>query len=890
VPLRRLRLRVRALFAPRRVERELDDELAFHIEREAQKLLAAGARPEEARARARARFGSASLTADECRDVRGADFVDASLRDVRDALRSVRRAPLVAVTIVATIALGLGLAAAAFTLFNAIVLRVDAVRDPGALFAVEKTRSAGSAAGSSDRPRFSLQEYEDLRSQTGVFDGVFAQLPDITSRIDGRMMEGHLVTGNFFEVLGVEAALGRTLNPLDAARHAGRPVIVLSHAGWSRLFASDPGIIGRRVVVNGNRYEIVGVTPQGFRGLGVAAPDYWAPLSLVGQFRPWYAGREDSVAVHVVGRLKEGLSVAAARAGLAVWATGGRSSRSQGPHGASPIRLESRRTATPLSPGVILAFSPLFAAFGLVLMIGCANVTSLLLARAVSRQREIGIRLSLGASRARVVRQLLTESLLLALASAACALAISRIVLDGTTLVLMRTMPPELAEMVHLGAPGSDWRVAVFLLIAALVSTLVFGLAPALQGTRLDLVRTMRGEVSKDARPSRARNLLIVAQVTASALLLICAGIFLRGAMRAAEVDPGLRTTDTIVVDIVNEPFRAAMNAAVTATASVRAVAASSPEPLNRPRAAFLSATGRPETPVAYRFASSEYFDVLGIRVLRGRTFTAAEARARASVAIVSETTARTLWANADPVGKVLQLEADPTSETRSVDEPPLPSRSFTVVGVVRDVAGFRIAGTSDAGVYLPTAASVAETVLIVRVHGDPELARVALLERLSSIDPNMGQVMTLRTLGRLETYPLQVAFWLAVALGGLALVLTISGIFGVLSYLVAQRTKEIGVRLALGARAANVTWLVLWQSLRVVGAGLIGGGALAGALAALLMSTPAADRISLIVDVFDPIAYAASLLVIVVACTLAASVPALRAARIDPIATLRND
>jgi predicted permease len=841
---------------------------------------------DEARARAQARFGSPAVAADACRDARGLSLIDATVGDVLYALRTFRRSPMVAATIVGTVALGLGLVAAVFTIFNAFVFRPDAVRDPDSLFSVRWGLSGNATA----HVRFTRPRYEALRSQTDIFSGVCARLADITSRIDGRMMEGQLVTGNFFQVVGVHIVLGRPLMPEDDVRGAGRPVMVLSHSGWSRLFDSDPGVLGRRVSVSGFQYEIVGVAAEGFRGLGVLPPDYFAPLSLVGQFRPWFAGREDMVAIEVIGRLKPGLSRATAHAGLAVWAA------NENPVDARPaLTLDPRGTATPLSPGVLLAFSPLFFAFGLILMIGCANVANLLLARAVARQREIGIRLSLGASRRRVVRQLLTESLLLALVSAAGALVISRVVLDASVSTLMRTVPPEFAELLRFDAPATDWRVAVFLIVAAIISTALFGLVPALYGTRIDLVRTIRGEFGRDGRPGRARNALIVVQVTASALLLICAGIFLRSALRSASTDPGLRTADTVVIDIVNEPFRTPMVAAVAASPSVAEVSASWPEALNRPREAFVRATAEVQGhtarfPVGYRLASPEYFSVLAIEVLRGRIYSESEARSNAAVALVSESTARRLWPKGDAVGQALWLESDPNSDTGGPNDPALPSRTFSVVGVVRDVAGFRLAGYTEAGVYIPTGPATAETNLIVRVIGDPERARRALTEQLAAIDPNTGMLLTLRTVARLETYPLQAGFWVTVVLGGLALVLTLSGIFSVLSFLVEQRSKEIGVRIALGATTRNVARLVLSQSLRLVTMGLVLGGGLAWTLAVVLMSRPAAARIGAIVHVFDPIAYGASMLCIVAACALAASMPALRAARIDPMATLRRE
>ena len=613
---RDLKLRVRALFAPRRVERELGEELDFHIQREVEKHIAGGLSPEDARARALARFGSVALAANRCRDERGTAYFDAFVRDVLYALRAFRRAPLAAFTIVATVALGLGLVATVFTILNTFIFRVDKVRSPEELFAVERPRT-----GTDERVPFTLPEYDALRRETDVFTDAAAMLPDITSRIDGRIMEGTLVSGNFFQLVGVSAARGRALLPSDDERFAGRTVMVLSHAGWERLFTSDPAVLGRSLIVNGVPFEIVGVMPKGFRGLSVGSPDYWAPLSLVGHFRPFHAGREQMVGIDVVGRLKPGLSRTPALARLAVWASG-RSGAAAPDSRAPNITLAPRRGTIPHPAEAVLLFAPLFFAFGLILMIGCANVANLQLARGVSRQREIGIRLSVGASRGRIVRQLLTESLLLALVSAAFAFGISRVVLEAILYLATTALPPEVTENIRLAAPAADWRVVLFLIAGAVVATVTFGLAPALQATRLELVRTMRGEVTRDARPGRARSALIGVQVGASALLLICAAVFLRSAMASATVDPGFRTADTIMVEIVNEPVRTAMVQAVTSQPFVTMVAASSPDALSRPRLAFAESAGAKAT-VAYRFASPEYFGLLDIAIARGRGFAA---------------------------------------------------------------------------------------------------------------------------------------------------------------------------------------------------------------------------------------------------------------------------
>ena len=880
--LRRLTLRARALLGPRRVERELDEELAFHIERETQKHIANGISPAEARARAVARFGSVTVAADECRDARGTALLDGVVRDVFYACRSFRRTPFVALTIVTTVGLGLGLVAVVFTLLNAFIFRVDEVRNPHELFAVERQRSANAKPESFTRP-----QYEALVRETGVFSDAFAIGPDIDQWIDGQRLEGSLVTGNFFHVLGVSAARGRTIIPSDD-EPGGRRVIVLSHRAWSRYYASDPGVLSRMVQMNGVPFQVVGVMPEGFRGLTVAAPDFWAPRSVLGQFRGLHVGREDAVGVGIVGRLKPGVSRGQALAELLAWDSR-RAAERGAERPAANLALEPRQGTVPLTMEAMLLFMPLFFAFGLVLLIGCANVANLLLARAVVRQREIGIRLAIGASRRRIIWQLLIESLLLALVSAVLAFGISRLVLEATLYAITSTWASAFGD-IRAEVPPADWRVALFLFAGAMGSTLFFALAPALQATRLELVRAIRGEVVRDARPGRARNALVALQVTGSVLLLICSAVFLRSAWAAASVDPGIRTADTIIVGIANEQMRGAMLEAVRSEPLVASVAASWPGGLGGPTAIADGATGK--STVAYQFVSPEYFSVLGIDLVRGRGFAPTERSASAAVAVVSESAARQLWPGRDAIGQVLRLEPDPSRDTRELADPPLLARTAVVVGVARDVAGFRIIGVraAGAGVYLPIGAEAARTALTMRVHGDSERARRALLERLSVIDPSMGEVTTLRTLASMEAYILGIPFWLTLVLGALALLLTLSGLFSVLSYLVEQRSREIGVRMALGATPRSIAALVLSQSARPVGIGVLLGGSLTAALGAALLATPAAEQIGSMVRLFDPVAYAGSLLCIVTACACAALIPALRAGRIDPIAALRQD
>jgi predicted permease len=811
-----------------------------------------------------------------------ATFVDDALRDVLYALRGFRRAPLVAFTIVATVALGLGLVAAAFALLNMFLFRVDQVPDVHEMFALERPRT-----GDGDARQFTRGEFDALRRETDVFAGVFAQVSDIDSRVDGRMMFGTFVTGNAFEVLEVRAAMGRTLAPADDEPFAGRPVMVLSHRGWDRLFARDPAVVGRGLLINGLAFEIVGVMPEGFRGLAAGPPDdFWAPLSMFAHVRPAHRGREAAVGVDIIGRLKPGLSRQSAVAQLAVWnATQPRGSAVD--RNTPTITLEPRQGTVRQPLEAVIVTAPLFFAFALILLIACANVSNLLLARGMARQREIGVRLSLGATRFRIVRQLLTESLLLALVAAAAALGISRAVLQAIVDAMTTSMPPDIGD-IRLLVPDADWRVMLFLVAGAAVSTMFFGLVPALHATRIEPLRTMRGELVRDGRPGRARNVLIGLQVSASALLLISAAVFLRSAFASTTVDPGMRTSDTVIVQLASEPTRAAVVEAVTAEPSVAAVAASWPDLSVGSRPAAAETAGAKAT-VTYRFVSPEYFSVLDVAIVRGRAFAAGERTPKLAVAIVSETAARALWPNLEAVGQVVHLAPDPKAE-RSADEPPLELRTFTVIGVARDVPGFRIAPLPEAVIYVPTSMEARGTVLVARVHGDPDVARQTLLNRLNTIDPSIVQVGALLWVTKMETYFLQLAFWLTVVLGALALALTVSGLFGMISYVVEQRTREIGVRMALGATTRDVTGLVLWQAIRPVGFGLVAGGGSAAALAALLLATPAAGTIGQIVHALDPLAYAASLLIIVVACLAAAAIPAARAARLDPTRTLRQD
>ena len=887
--LRDLTLRARALFAPTRAERDLRDELQFHIERETSKLIDDGMTADEARLKAHARFGSITVAADECRDERGTAFIDNTIGDIQFALRTFRRSPLTSFTIVATVAIGLGVVAMLFTVLNILIFRTDSVPDINEMYSVERPQQAEDDASPFTRARF-----EALREETNVFAGAYASVNELDLRVDGRIMAVNLVSGGFFHAVAVKPVMGRAIGADDDDRAGGNPVLVLSHPGWQRHFNGDPNVLGRTVLVSGAPFEIIGVMPEGFRGLQVSAPDFWAPLVRIADFLPNVRGSEEKAGVQIVGRLKPGMSMESARAQLAAWDANqstGADERTMS------IELLPQRGTVPQPLEAIALFAPLFFAFGLILLIGCANVANLLLARGVSRQREIGIRLSIGASRNRIVRQLLTENVLLALAAAAGGYVVSRFALEGSVSWAMRTMPVDLGD-VNLSVPAADWRVALFLVVASIAATAFFALIPALQATRIEPVRTLRGELVKDARPGRARNILIGVQVFASALLLICSAIFLRSSLASSQFDPGIRTSDTVLIDIVNEPKRTPMLQAIASDSTITVHAGVRPPFLAQVPHGF-AVVGTSKTSLTYKHVSAAYFDVLGVPIVRGRGFTTSEVDGH-PVAIVSETIARTLWPNGSGVGETFRLEQDLTvkqgahiltiNPESGPGEPPLTPQTVTVIGVSRDVAGFRMTDVKEAGVFLPTTIEVPKTLVIARVQGNLDLARQSLLERLTKIDPNMGMIITLRTVARLETFFLQIGFWVSLILGGLALLLTVSGLFSVLSYLVEQRTREIGVRIALGASAQKVTHLMLAQTVRPVLFGLVAGAGLASLLATLVLSTELGALIATIVHVTDPVAYLGGAVVIVVACLFAAWIPASRAAKVDPMKTLRQE
>jgi predicted permease len=771
------------------------------------------------------------------------------LQDVRYAIRGFLRTPAFAITVIVTIGLALGLNTTLFTIFDSYVLRPFAVRDPYSLYQFTwLTRNGGTH-------QFTLREFEDFQSHNPVFAEAIASEPAAAfARTEGISLLGQRVSRNYFTMLGIDAAMGRSFLAEDA--------VVLAYGAWKEKFGADPKILGKKLVLFGSVYEVVGVARKDFNGLTQVPRDFWIPLKPA-----------DQPGLQVIGRLKPDITPRQAQAALLVWA---RQATDELPETqrADGIYFQSSATSIPISPQLMAGFAPILAAFGLVLLITCANIANMMLARAMARQREITVRLSLGASRLRLVRQLVTESLLVAIPAAAAGFAISEATLRTSQRLLVATMPPLFAKFIRMGRIQPDGKVFIFLVVAAVLSTIVFGLVPALQATRQNL----------SVRSGRLRSGLLVLQVTVCALLLICAGILLRGSRQLSERDVGLQTRGVIDVEL-SQALQSKIAEHLAAEPWVESIATTWHAPLAGSLSGITIAPGSAPTLIraAYNFVSPEYFGVFRIPVVRGRNFTADEAASEAPVAIISEAAARALWPNQDSLGQTIRIEAEPRSSRRNK----IPGfRSARVIGVAPDViSGVIFEGPDPALLYFPTSSrGTMNGSLLLGVKGDPEIARRTLDSLLERVAP--GALQRVTPVGELldaQIYPFRIAFAIASVLGGLALVLTLSGIYGVLSYLVNQRTKEIGIRVALGATNANVIRLVLSQSFRLTSYGIA-----IGVVMALGVSKVFASELS--INTFDLLAYGSGIGVVLSAALAASYFPSRRAVRVDPASTLRYE
>ena len=750
-------LRLRALLLRSRVEEELEDEVEFHLAMARRKHLDAGHGEAEASRLARLDFGRVGVVKEDCRGVREIKSVESALQDIRYALRSFRRSPGFVLTVAGTIALGLGLNLALFTLFNAYVLRPISIRDPYSLYSFTWADREGNGHA------FSWDEYEQFEKEKPAFSEV-AAVQYVYTRVDGHVFQGQLVTGNYFQMLGVGAQLGRPLLPEDASAPGREPVIVLSYQAWHSIFGGRPDIVGTKIMVRGFPIEVVGVARKGFQDISEVPRDFWAPLTMAARLQdgPDLFGADHPERLDIVGRLRSGQTVSGAKAMLTAWSQR-MTLQLPDEHKAVGVLLHSKATSIPLTPELLVAFSPLAAAFVLVLVLACTNVASMMLARATARQREIGIRLSLGALRRRLIRQLLTESILLSIPAAILGFIISRVAIDAAIRVMFATVPKDMLEIVHDVPRPVDWRVLAFMVVAALASALLFGLAPAFQATRANVMSSVRGELTSDLRPVRLRNALVVAQITVCTLLLVACGVLVRTTMAMSAFDIGFRTDHVIAMDVAEKSRRRVMDA-LASDPEVDMIAAASSIPLN---GALPTVTGSTENgstiATAFNDVSPEYFQLLDIPILRGRNFTRQESASGIPVAILSAATAQSLFPGQDALGQTVHLSGTPARDVR-------------VIGVAADMVTCCIPwGRDPALVYLPATPATTANVL-VHVRGEVEAERHRLDMRLAALAPGaIGDIHSLDQYRAGGMYAFRAVSMIGAALGALALFLTLT-------------------------------------------------------------------------------------------------------------------
>ncbi|HEU4630287.1 MAG TPA: ABC transporter permease [Gemmatimonadaceae bacterium] len=877
------------------VDADVDDELRFHLQMRIDDNLARGLAPEAARAEALERFGDVERVRAACRTIghqresamKRTEHLATLRQDLRYAARTLRRAPGFTLAAVLSLALGIGANAAIFTLIDAVVLRpLPGIAHPEAL--VELSTSS-----------ISYPAYRDIRDESGAFAGFagYRTRPMSLSTGDGAsVISGGIVSGNYFPLLGVRAALGRTFAP-DEDRPGSRiPAVVLSHGLWQRAFGGDSAVVGRTVRINAHPFTVIGVAPRGFRGTSLAsAPDLWMtinawPLTAVGSFTRLDIENTGWGWMQGVGRLAPGTTLAQAQARLGAYIERKRAAGSPTAQFLDDVTIVPARDAAvglDGGPGLDAFVLLLGAAVGVALLIACANVANLLLARAARRQREISVRLALGAGRGRLVRQLLTESLLVALLGGVAALAVAAV---GGRL-LARVSLPGGVDFQALGTGLSPRGLGVVAALA-LLSVVLFGLAPALQASRPALAAELRGTgAAAGAGRGRLRDALVVAQLALCLVLLAGAGLFVRSLRTALAVDTGY-DTERVAVGMLNlglqrydaeraRLFYATLGERLARRPGVTAVSFAATLPLTGnedvygfalPTAAGDTAT---RTSLATDIVAPDYFRTVGLRLVRGREFTARDGPGAPLVAIVNETLARRYWPDGDAVGQRIGIDAP---------------GDLLIVGVARDASYSSLGDVSAPHIYLPLLQRdtriADDVVVLLRAEGDAAALVPELRAAVRTLDPDVPVLHADTFDGMLAEVlrPQRLAAALLGLFGGLTLVLAAVGIYGVMAYLVGQRAREIGVRIALGASARRVVGLVLGRSLVLVGTGVVLGLGLALAasrvVAGFLFGIGAAD----------PWAMLGSTLLLAGVALVASYVPARRAAAIDPQVALRTE
>jgi predicted permease len=913
---------LRIPFARGHIAREVDDELSFHIEMRTQRLIAAGWTPDAARSEALRQFGDVDSVRQDClvmdeqreRAMQRANVIGELHQDIAYALRTLRRNFAFTAVIVGALALGIGANTAIFTLIDAVLVRTLPVSHPEQLVAVGDPTRVGSLSNGS--PRTDLLSYplfRDLRDQNHVFSGVLAsgRTDRLDVRIEGTSGEfehprGRFVSGNYFSLLGVGAFAGRTFDASNDAIAGASPIATISYGYWTRRFHNDRSAIGRTILVNGTKITIIGVTPPSFSGDIVgSSTDVWLPMTMHDVLRPQEKALDDRLIswVLVLGRLQPGVTMAQAKQQIseviqrnivanakpqvakAFLGRGPKFYVSSGAKGFSRVRDTFQAPLVTLMIGV-----------GLLLCIICANVANLLLARAIARGREMAVRLALGAGRSRLVRQLLTESAVLAVLSAIVGLFVawwgSRALLalasDGSPMSLNL---------------GTDMSVLAFTLVVSVLAVALFGVVPALRASRVDLASAMRAQSPSVAGSTTGlrgeripvAKLLIAGQVALSVVLVIGAAMLVRSLRNVQETDVGMDRDHLVIVDLdvgargyQGDRLASLVHTLRGRIGSVPGVAAvtfsengifSGTESSTTIEVPGFTARTPDDTTIAYDVVGPGYATTIGAKLIAGRDFTPSDEPLLPRLALVNQSLAQFYFPGQNAVGKYLHFND---------------SVAVQIIGVLADTRDHDLEGKPARRAYFSyvhaddpkNLGAPGSLRLEVRTAGDPSALVQTLRRAVVSVDPSLpiDGVDPLPTLMRQSIREERLVARLASAFGAFALLLAAIGLYGVMTYAITRRTSEIGLRVALGAQRGDVVRMVLFDALRLVGFGLLIG------LPVALMSTRLLRTQLHGVDAADPVSILVAVGVLTASAVVAVMLPALRAARVSPIVALRAE
>lgn len=873
------------LFRRARTERQLDAELRFHLKQQIADYIASGITPEEARRRARLELGGLEQVKEECRDVGAARFIETLIQDVRYGLRQLRRSPGFTAVVVIMLALGIGANTAIFSVVYAVLLKPLPYPNSDQLVNVFETNPQKRIASAA----LTYPEFEEIGGHCGVFSalaGYQSHALVLTGTGEPADVPTMDVTPELFSVLGVNPIMGRSFLPKDNKRGAA-PVVVMSENLWRSRFEANPKIIGASINLDKRAFTVIGIMPATLHfSLRAASEDLWIPLVQ----DPFFSGlmtKPGARGLRVIGRLKPGLSMKQAQAAMGTMSTrlaGEFPARDSG----FTVRLETERNDIVGNAGSSLMV--LLGAVGLILLIACANIANLLLSRATLRAREIAVRIALGAQRARITRQLLTESTLLGLLGGIAGVLLAYGGVRGLRALLPQSLPR--AQEIHV----YGW-VLIYAFMLSAVATLIFGLAPAFFAADSSLQTSLKesaGRSGEAGERRRLRSSLATAEIALAMVLLITAGLLIRSFESLTSVNPGFVAQHLVTAQIslpqyqYSKPaewaaFSDELLARIQAQPGLEDSAVSVPLPvLYDPLTLPFKIVGSPPLPhgasrsADYMAASPGYFHVMEIPLFRGRFFSRQDSLMAPRVAIISQTLARRYFPNQNPLGKQIIFGL-----------PPSPNVAREIVGVVGDVRADGLNKDSRPMMYAPYAqAPMWGAVVVVRGSSDASTVAAAIRRATHQIDKDLPvtEIESLPEALHTAVAPARFRTVLLGLFGAIALVLAAVGIFGVMSYSVSRRTHEIGVRMALGAAPGGVLRLILMESAKLVLLGLAVG------TAAALVFTRFLSTLLFRVHPTDPLTFIGVAVLLTVIALAACYIPARRAAKVDPMVALRHE